>query len=515
MRVVIKSITIGILCFLLYGFTSVFGEEIIIVFSQGVTNIETIQILKKYPITPITELKSSGEGLKYITVKSEGKDIKELIESLKAERHVKEVFLNFQINLQSESSPSELLQKLVDSNSLTELSRAVGYLQRFPGDTVTITYLDSGFLFRDHPFVEELINSGRLLEIDGEYGADVISGTDSSYYPEDVYGHGTAITSLGLSYSPHSRFFIIRVSEKGEFRFSKLLEALDIVEKITQQTSDRIVINMSFSAPVRSIIEAYQQKGYSDEEAREQCERLMEWFKINYINPLLDAGVIFVSASSNDGTDVEVFPGNIQGIISVGDSVNSGEDELSDILAPSALYIANKDFSSLKFDQGTSYATSLVSAFLAEVLRVNSNLTQEEIKYILQFNSFNEGLAGMLEFLQRGVSPLKPISAPEINFPVVAHLATVYSALKDIKEGLDTADETLLTAGIVKLETDLGDELPFSIEMGEDFSQVIENVEMLYTPSTSKADIPSYGVSEEGYTYTPTIFDTAVFDLFY
>jgi uncharacterized protein YlbG (UPF0298 family) len=447
-----------------------YSEELIIILSSEAKDEEVNSVLNKYNISEKSTVYLTDKRLKYILVATYEDNLKDMIEKIKTEKEVIDVYLNFELKLQSDFSSTELLEAITGYNELFDLEDATGYLHRFPGEKTMIAYLDSGFLYQGHDLINELIISGRLINEGNGYGIDFTSDPNTNY-PEDNLGHGTAVASLGLAHSSNSCFFIAKVSEEGELRFLKLLNALDHVKTLSQHFPGNIIINMSLNVPIEDIVLQYQAQGYSEEEARQKYTELIDWFQDNYIGPLLDAGVVLVSTAYNGG-DVDVFPGNLSGVICVGELSLAGEVSLPDVLAPSMVYVADKYFSSLNFDEGSSYGAALVSAFLGELLRVNYNLTADELKIIMTCNDFQQGIDIMLSFLDTGIVPESKELAPVVDFALFARLATVYSAFKSIKEGLDKEDQELINSGAAKIEIDLGYVLPIQFNLTDNFLDV-------------------------------------------
>jgi len=113
------------------------------------------------------------------------------------------------------------------------------------------------------------------------------------------------------------------------------------------------------------------------------------------INDAFKKGVIVVCAAGNDGINVsEFFPANMDNVITVG-GVNGNNslygnfgDKITAYAPNDLIYsLSNTTNDGIYPNSGTSFATPHVTALVALLLKINPNLTLEEIRSIIKENA--------------------------------------------------------------------------------------------------------------------------------
>ncbi|MDP8234276.1 MAG: S8 family serine peptidase [Candidatus Saelkia tenebricola] len=527
----IKSFRVS--CIILICSLTAYAAELVVVFEADTSEVVIEEILNKYSFTKDFGFISFGSSNYRAAVDYKGTEpILSVISQAEKEKQVKHVFFEIDLELNSdeysyqnvladirernaealkysEEAERNYLEELALQNAeaLRGLEEAGDYLEKFDlQNNATVIYCDSGFLHQDHPAINELLNDGELVVVEDddyhEYGFNFVS--DDSM-PEDLdskgnlIGHGTEMASLGLAYVSRHNFMVMKV--KGDdFPTARLGAALSEIGSLLEEgiLSDGVVVNMSFSTTKSSWVEkailfilnnnpnldpdSEEDQARAKSAAEDEWDRRLNEFREEFILPLSEMGVIFVASSRKDNSannGDEFFPGCFDEVISVGRASYSNSETDCDILAPHKMYVSD-DFQSIKEVEGTSSGAALVSAFIGEILRVNPGLNSDEIRAILRYDNFTEGLNGMLNVLQGGDLPAAPEFTPEIDFAVSARIATVYSAVKDIQAGLSEYNQVVFDLGITKLEVDFGGDLPFGIEINTEFSQVVEDIKAMY-----------------------------------
>lgn len=226
-------------------------------------------------------------------------------------------------------------------------------------EEITIAVIDSG-ICSDHPDLE-----GKILE-----GWDYI---DNDNNPEDEFGHGCGVSGLiaaGINNQigiagvyPNARIMPLKVLDKnGIGAYSDLAKALIYA---TDNGAD--IINMSLG-------------GYIDSEIIREA--------VSYAT---SKGVFLVAAAGNTGNNDILYPAKLEGVISVGSigtegaiSSFSSRNKDINIWAPGENIISTASDGSYRVNNGTSYATALVSGTISLRLANNGNLIfpQNTILYL-------------------------------------------------------------------------------------------------------------------------------------
>jgi len=495
------------------------GEDLVAIFESGCSVAEVERILTRHNFILLNGYVRVGAGdyCAYIKYQGEG-NLQEAINKLRSEEKVMYVYSELDLELNS-NDQIQILERIKElnrvlNNDFQSLEQAIAYLSQFPKTSQTVViYLDTGFLSPSHEVVNLLYEKGGIVApSQGGYGWDIQLSISkdgkkkevklADYEPEDTLGHGTELVSLGLAYIPDLNFMVMKVRNGDKINTRQVKYALGLIMNLLEEREDsdscRIVINMSFSIPEEAALRVLGSKGWKD---------FLDDFWRNYIHPLAEKGVIFVSASkNNEGYKNSVhFPGCFGEVISVGiyDGSTFGDfEDLGafnkergvDVICPS-LYYTTPDFETTKKRYGSSYGTAVTSAFISKILSVNPNLKQNEIELILQLSAqeLSSGVGNLVNLLLNGEIAFNSEEVPKVNFYKAARLSSIYSGLKLIKEALEQNSSDKLQEGVRKLAIDLGlTEFPIAIELGDDFSQVVDGIKELYNQNNPSADIPSF-----------------------
>lgn len=129
------------------------------------------------------------------------------------------------------------------------------------------------------------------------------------------------------------------------------------------------------------------------------------------INDALSRGVSVVAASGNSNGPV-VFPGNCNGVITVG-AIDSNHQRASfsnygpelDVVAPGVGIISSTKGSPASYTtmSGTSMATPFVSGVVALVKAANSNLSSSQVNAIINQSTIDLGTAGFDNYFGNGL----------------------------------------------------------------------------------------------------------------
>lgn len=255
------------------------------------------------------------------------------------------------------------------------VKEAWDYVSSHTHDRVLVGVIDTGIQM-DHPDIQNMISS---------YSADVTGNTPvllkDCAQPAKTY-HGTGVASVIAAQANNNRqmagvascynndvveILAVQAStyyeEDHKYRFSlaNLIKAMDYCAEQGVK-----VVNMSLGG------ESYN----SAEEAA--------------VNRLTDAGVIVVCGAGNNHTDKKFYPADFEKAISAVATTSDNEiaafsnyGSNKNICAPGNNMFMLDDQSGIKYANGTSFASPVVSAVAAMMCSINGDLNYFDVKRIM------------------------------------------------------------------------------------------------------------------------------------
>lgn len=243
-------------------------------------------------------------------------------------------------------------------------------------EDIVIAIIDTG-VDLDHP---DLVNS-------------IISGKDyvnNDMVPQDDDGHGTAVAGVIVANSEND-IGIKGVASNCKIMPLKVLDNTgdgylsDVVNSIIYAADNGVnIINLSLGGGTSQI--------------------LYDAIKYAY-----DKGVVIVAASGNTNSDI-LYPAAYDEVIAVG-SIDNKDDKSSfsnygkeiSIVSPGNEILTTALDGDLVKTSGTSISTPFVSGAAALILSINPNLTNDEVRWILESTSNDLGNIGFDNYFGYGV----------------------------------------------------------------------------------------------------------------
>lgn len=232
----------------------------------------------------------------------------------------------------------------------------------YTGNGVIVAVLDSG-VSKTHPLLQ-----GKIIEhID-------VTGDGSG----DVFGHGTAVSSLIAAMAPDVKILDIKVlKDNGNGDFSTLMRGCEIaMEKGAH------ILNMSMAGG-------------------QDC--LQDGTVARFLNTVANSGRILIAAAGNEGPEISPrLPAQAKNVVAVG-AVQSDKDvaifssrgpvcdtiTYPDCSAPGVdVQIATLN-GGTDFGSGTSFACPIVSGIIACVVqKINGTLLRDQLELLLKKGCF-------------------------------------------------------------------------------------------------------------------------------
>jgi uncharacterized repeat protein (TIGR02543 family) len=241
------------------------------------------------------------------------------------------------------------------------------------GEGITIAVIDTG-IDTDHNEFQ-----GRISELSYNSRTKIV-GLEAV---EDDSGHGTMVAGVIASgdngygvigVAPHAEILAIKANyeNKQAFRASYFIEAILYA---TEVGVDIINASVAFTSYNSTMDQAVQNA--------------------------VAAGILFVAASGNTGSERAIYPAAFDNVISVGSLNSKGEidgfstfHETLDFAAPgSSIIMPNMDGKYIS-RSGTSFAAPHVAGIAALMLQVYPNLTPAEIEQKLRSGAVDKGEPG-------------------------------------------------------------------------------------------------------------------------
>ena len=316
------------------------------------------------------EYYNSQEGIEYV----ETDDVVEL-DSVGA-------FSNF-----SENSYLDYGADVIGTNEVKEYLNNTAFLL----DEVKVGIVDSGIDYEHEFFKSRLIDNGLNFSTSGE---------EHTAMSDDPESHGTHVAGIVVNNT------LDNVKIKGykvfdlEGKTSDLCVALAVYKAIEDKMD---VLNMSFSSAYSETIEESLQEAY-------------------------DSGMVLISSAGNDAKSIgESLPANFKGTITVAAANENGAiADFSnygyqiDVAAPGVNIYSTVDDNKYGYLSGTSMSAPFVSACVATLLSLNSDITQEEIEIALKESALP--IEGSICFAGSGmVNIAEAISYKNTNLPQITY----------------------------------------------------------------------------------------------
>lgn len=234
-------------------------------------------------------------------------------------------------------------------------------------------------------FIDDLIGYDFVDESYGNFGDFILCDP----IPEDENGHGTMVASVIASanndsgivgVAPDAQIVVLRA-----FDISGNAEISNIASAIVYSALNRIeVLNFSFGTTIYSYL----------------LHDAVKFAK--------SQGCIMVASAGNNGRIEDHYPSNFPEVISVGATTpenqigsTSNFGPFVDIYAPGYQIFTSSLGGNFRYVNGTSFSAPIVSGICALLLEVNSKLTSDEIRSILQATQFK--ISGKGESYNAGI----------------------------------------------------------------------------------------------------------------
>lgn len=271
---------------------------------------------------------------------------------------------------------------------------------------VVIAVIDTGVDYRHIDLADNMwINPGEIpgngIDDDGNGFVDDVSGWDFGDLdndPDDQAAHGTHVAGIigavgnngigvaGVAWNV-SILPIKAVDESGSFPFSATLGAYDYITMLKESGVNIVASNNSYGAFAPASFETFLQ------DQRDAIQRT------------IDAGIVFVAAAGNDGSDIDpideqdrtAFPAgyNLPGIISVAATDNN--DGLAgfsnfgaegvDLGAPGVNILSTVPGDGYAYFSGTSMASPYVAGAIAILASVRPDASPVELRQAVMDSS--------------------------------------------------------------------------------------------------------------------------------
>ena len=248
------------------------------------------------------------------------------------------------------------------------------------GRPVVVAVIDSGIDLNNPALSSRIfINSrevaGDGIDNDGNGFVDDVWGWDfgdSENNVQDGLGHGTEVSSIVVSLSKDAKILPIKINPANADFFETAALIRSIYYAISRGAK---VINLSIAMQVQS-------------------PGVMEAIKDAY-----DRGIVIVTAAGNSGDRVS-FPASMNQTIAVGSTDNevrasfSPSGEALDVVAPGINLKTISIDGRITYVSGTSFSAAMVSAECANIISMNPNFSNREIKDIIQKGTIDLGEEG-------------------------------------------------------------------------------------------------------------------------
>ena len=278
---------------------------------------------------------------------------------------------------------------------IAALGGEVLHRKGFRGEGVTIAVLDEGFYGADvHPAFDSLRASGRLL------GYRDFSMREEPFFDYKRSNHGTKVLSCMAANEPGSHVgtapeaaYWLLSSEHG-LKESPIEEYFWVFAAEFADSVGVDIINSSLGyARFDDVSHNYSHRDFYKYRSPTSQAAACAWRK----------GIVVLVSAGNDGNTAwqyHLFPAETPEVITVGAVDAEGQiTEFSskgypnrklvkpDVVAPGKGALLSDGTSGYVSQDGTSYATPLVSGLVACLLQLNPELTNTEIKRLLRENA--------------------------------------------------------------------------------------------------------------------------------
>ncbi len=290
---------------------------------------------------------------------------------------LKTVYPNYRFELFDAVYPETTSDTKIDSQWNLKMIKAESARRHGTfGKNVKVAVLDSGLDSKHTDFEKSNILPG--------YNC-VVGAIDTSD-TEDIYGHGTMVTSI-ISSKVDNGTGIAGIASKAKIipikiTDSKYLNLTDIYAGIDKAIElDADIINLSLGGALTNEVAIAEFKKYIDKADNE--------------------GILMIAAGGNSGTTVVNYPAGFDNVIGVGfvnsagnlDSLSHKNDSIF-ITAPGSNVPCLTMGSTTGTTNGSSIATPHVTSAVAIMKQLRPNITLNEVKEILSATAIDKGSTG-------------------------------------------------------------------------------------------------------------------------
>jgi hypothetical protein len=298
---------------------------------------------------------------------------------------------NYQRN--AESTPND--PKYVNQWSLNLLEMSKVWDLDIQSEVV-VAVLDSGIDPMHEDLMEKTIQGYNFVQNNNTPWDDAVNshGTKSSGIISAVSNNGKGIAGM----APHVKIMPLKVLDNQGRGYD-----FDIIEAIYYAVDHGAnVINLSLGGP-----------GFSQ----------ALWEAVKYAD---QNGVVIVAASGNQTTAVH-YPAAFPEVIAVGAINNekkiayfSNFGKEMDVVAPGVNILSTARSNQYVYDNGTSFATPIVSGVAALLKGKNPTLTPQKIKWLIESTATDGGATGWDQYFGYGIiNPFSALTHPLLDSEIV------------------------------------------------------------------------------------------------